>query len=72
VFIAGSGAFSNGSRSVLSFGGSSVTENAYYLNGFLAAIRSATWWYQPALWVDRPAETFMGGYRQDTGAPPVV
>ena len=32
--VAGSGAFSNGSRSVLSFGGSSVTENAYYLNGF--------------------------------------
>ena len=32
--VAGSGAFSNGSRSVLSFGGSSVSENAYYLNGF--------------------------------------
>ena len=32
--VAGSGAFSNGSRSVLSFGGASVTENAYYLNGF--------------------------------------
>jgi len=32
--VAGSGAFTNGSRSVLSFGGSSVTENAYYLNGF--------------------------------------
>src|SRR5690606_18572406 len=32
--VAGSGSFSNGSRSVLSFGGASVTENAYYLNGF--------------------------------------
>lgn len=32
--VSGSGAFQNGSRSVLSFGGSSVTENAYYLNGF--------------------------------------
>ncbi|MGV6483892.1 TonB-dependent Receptor Plug Domain protein [compost metagenome] len=32
--VAGSGEFSNGSRSVLSFGGASVTENAYYLNGF--------------------------------------
>ena len=32
--VSGSGFFTNGSRSVLSFGGSSVTENAYYLNGF--------------------------------------
>lgn len=32
--VAGSGAFSNGSRSVVSFGGSGVTENAYYINGF--------------------------------------
>lgn len=34
--VGGSGAFSNGSRSVLSFGGSSVSENAYYINGFNA------------------------------------
>ncbi|TQT81015.1 Oar protein, partial [Xanthomonas perforans] len=32
--VAGSGAFNNGSRSVVSFGGSGVTENAYYINGF--------------------------------------
>lgn len=32
--VAGSSAFSNGSRSVLSFGGGSVTENAYYINGY--------------------------------------
>ncbi|HEX7989762.1 MAG TPA: TonB-dependent receptor [Stenotrophomonas sp.] len=32
--IAGSGEFSNGSRSVLSFGGASVSENAYYINGY--------------------------------------
>jgi outer membrane receptor protein involved in Fe transport len=32
--VAGSGAFSNGSRSVVSFGGSGVTENAYYINGY--------------------------------------
>ncbi|UKE42401.1 TonB-dependent receptor [Xanthomonas translucens pv. secalis] len=32
--VAGSGAFTNGSRSVVSFGGSGVTENAYYINGF--------------------------------------
>ncbi|MCS3807352.1 TonB-dependent receptor [Xanthomonas sp. 4461] len=32
--VSGSGAFSNGSRSVVSFGGSGVTENAYYINGF--------------------------------------
>jgi len=32
--IAGSGEFTNGSRSVLSFGGASVSENAYYINGY--------------------------------------
>ncbi|NIK38390.1 outer membrane receptor protein involved in Fe transport [Xanthomonas arboricola] len=32
--VAGSGAFDNGSRSVVSFGGAGVTENAYYINGF--------------------------------------
>ncbi|MFT4247740.1 MAG: TonB-dependent receptor [Pseudomonas sp.] len=32
--VSGSGAFSNGSRSTVSFGGSGVTENAYYINGF--------------------------------------
>ena len=32
--IAGSGEFANGSRSVLSFGGASVSENAYYINGY--------------------------------------
>ncbi|MEE7545934.1 TonB-dependent receptor [Xanthomonas sp. Kuri4-1] len=32
--VSGSGAFNNGSRSVVSFGGSGVTENAYYINGF--------------------------------------
>ncbi len=32
--VAGNGAFANGSRSVVSFGGSGVTENAYYINGF--------------------------------------
>ncbi|KQQ74677.1 Oar protein [Xanthomonas sp. Leaf131] len=31
--IAGSGSFNNGSRSVVSFGGAGVTENAYYING---------------------------------------
>ena len=31
--VSGSGAFSNGSRSTVSFGGASVTENAYYING---------------------------------------
>ncbi len=35
--IAGSGEFSNGSRKVLSFGGASVTENAYYINGYNAS-----------------------------------
>jgi len=32
--IAGSGEFTKGSRSVLSFGGASVSENAYYINGY--------------------------------------
>ncbi|KIJ03191.1 Oar protein [Xanthomonas phaseoli pv. phaseoli] len=32
--VSGAGAFNNGSRSVVSFGGSGVTENAYYINGF--------------------------------------
>ncbi len=32
--VSGSGFFTNGSRTVLAFGGSAVTENAYYLNGF--------------------------------------
>lgn len=32
--VAGSGEFANGSRSVVSFGGSGVTENAYYINGY--------------------------------------
>ncbi|MBV6845457.1 TonB-dependent receptor [Xanthomonas campestris pv. paulliniae] len=31
--ISGSGAFNNGSRSTISFGGAGVTENAYYING---------------------------------------
>jgi outer membrane receptor for ferrienterochelin and colicin len=31
--VAGSGAFNNGSRSTVSFGGAGVTENAYYING---------------------------------------
>ena len=61
--VAGSGEFSNGSRSVLSFGGSSVTENAYYLNGFnatnpLSAMGGVSLPYGS---IDQQ-ETFMGGY----------
>jgi len=61
--VAGSGAFSNGSRSVLSFGGSSVTENAYYLNGFLAnnPLSNLGGISLPYGSIDQQ-ETFMGGY----------
>lgn len=61
--VSGSGAFTNGSRSVLSFGGSSVTENAYYLNGFLAnnPLSNLGGISLPYGSIDQQ-ETFMGGY----------
>ena len=61
--VAGSSEFSNGSRSVLSFGGASVTENAYYINGFnttnpLSGMGGVSLPYGS---IDQQ-ETFTGGY----------
>ncbi|MGH8055520.1 MAG: TonB-dependent receptor [Stenotrophomonas sp.] len=61
--VAGSQLFSNGSRSVLSFGGSSVSENAYYINGYnvsnpLSAIGGVSLPYGS---IDQQ-ETYTGGY----------
>ncbi|MCD9085728.1 TonB-dependent receptor [Stenotrophomonas sp. SY1] len=66
--IAGSSAFGNGSRSVLSFGGSSVSENAYYLNGFNVsnpynALGGASLPYGS---IDQQ-ETYTGGYSSRYG-----
>lgn len=61
--VSGSGSFTNGSRSVLSFGGSSVTENAYYLNGFNASnpLSNLGGVSLPYGSIDQQ-ETYMGGY----------
>ncbi len=61
--VAGSGEFSNGSRSVLSFGGASVTENAYYLNGFNVTnpLNNLGGISLPYGSIDQQ-ETFTGGY----------
>ncbi|WP_333623727.1 TonB-dependent receptor [Stenotrophomonas indicatrix] len=61
--VTGSGEFSNGSRSVLSFGGASVTENAYYLNGFNVTnpLNNLGGISLPYGSIDQQ-ETFTGGY----------
>ncbi|QNR98519.1 TonB-dependent receptor [Stenotrophomonas sp. 169] len=61
--VAGSGAFGNGSRSALSFGGSSVSENAYYLNGFNATnpLNNIGGVSLPYGSIDQQ-ETYTGGY----------
>ncbi|MGE8279323.1 MAG: TonB-dependent receptor [Stenotrophomonas sp.] len=61
--VAGSGEFSNGSRSVLSFGGSSVTENAYYINGYNTSnpLSNMGGVSLPYGSIDQQ-ETFTGGY----------
>jgi outer membrane receptor protein involved in Fe transport len=66
--VAGSGQFSNGSRSVLSFGGSSVTENAYYLNGFNASnpLNNIGGVSLPYGSIDQQ-ETYTGGYSAGYG-----
>lgn len=66
--VAGSGQFSNGSRSVLSFGGSSVTENAYYLNGFNASnpLSNMGGVSLPYGAIDQQ-ETYTGGYSSRYG-----
>lgn len=66
--VSGSGAFSNGSRSVLSFGGSSVTENAYYLNGFNASnpLNNLGGVSLPYGAIDQQ-ETYTGGYSAGYG-----
>jgi len=66
--VAGSGAFSNGSRSVLSFGGSSVSENAYYLNGFNVSnpLNNLGGVSLPYGAIDQQ-ETFTGGYSAGYG-----
>jgi len=66
--VAGSGAFVNGSRSSLSFGGASVTENAYYLNGFNATnpLNNIGGVSLPYGSIDQQ-ETFTGGYGASYG-----
>ena len=66
--IAGSGEFSNGSRSVLSFGGSSVTENAYYINGYNVSnpLSNMGGVSLPYGSIDQQ-ETFTGGYSAGYG-----
>lgn len=66
--VAGSGAFLNGSRSSLSFGGASVTENAYYLNGFNATnpLNNIGGVSLPYGSIDQQ-ETFTGGYGASYG-----
>lgn len=66
--VAGSGQFANGSRSVLSFGGASVTENAYYLNGFNASnpLSNLGGVSLPYGSIDQQ-ETFTGGYSASYG-----
>jgi len=66
--VGGSGAFANGSRSVLSFGGSSVSENAYYLNGFNATnpLNNLGGVSLPYGSIDQQ-ETFTGGYGASYG-----
>ena len=66
--VAGSSAFTNGSRSVLSFGGSSVTENAYYLNGFNASnpLSNLGGVSLPYGSIDQQ-ETYTGGYSAGYG-----
>ncbi|MBA8680398.1 TonB-dependent receptor [Stenotrophomonas tumulicola] len=66
--VAGSSAFTNGSRSVLSFGGSSVTENAYYLNGFNASnpLSNLGGVSLPYGSIDQQ-ETYTGGYSASYG-----
>jgi len=66
--IAGSGEFSNGSRSALSFGGASVTENAYYLNGFNTSnpLNNLGGTTLPYGAIDQQ-ETYMGGYSAGYG-----
>jgi len=61
--VAGSGAFANGSRGAVSFGGASVTENAYYLNGFNASnpLSNLGGVGLPYGAIDQQ-ETFTGGY----------
>ncbi|MEN5426208.1 carboxypeptidase regulatory-like domain-containing protein [Stenotrophomonas pennii] len=66
--VAGSGEFLNGSRSSLSFGGASVTENAYYLNGFNATnpLNNIGGVSLPYGSIDQQ-ETFTGGYGASYG-----
>ncbi|RXR08854.1 TonB-dependent receptor [Pseudoxanthomonas composti] len=66
--VAGSGAFSNGSRSVVSFGGSGVTENAYYINGYNASnpLSNLGGVSLPYGAIDQQ-ETYTGGYSAKYG-----
>jgi len=66
--VGGSGAFSNGSRSALSFGGSSVSENSYYINGYNATnpLNNLGGVSLPYGSIDQQ-ETFTGGYGASYG-----
>ncbi|SEK75879.1 Carboxypeptidase regulatory-like domain-containing protein [Pseudoxanthomonas sp. GM95] len=66
--VAGSGAFGNGSRSVVSFGGSGVTENAYYINGYNASnpLSNLGGVSLPYGAIDQQ-ETYTGGYSAKYG-----
>ncbi|MCC4594347.1 TonB-dependent receptor [Xanthomonas campestris pv. phormiicola] len=66
--VSGSGAFTNGSRSVVSFGGSGVTENAYYINGFNVSnpLNNLGGLSLPYGAIDQQ-ETYTGGYSSKYG-----